>query len=294
MDHLVYHLFPSLLFGLYGLLWLFQSFWLHLTTWYNGNVRRCHSKENLQQKSYIPLFCCPGLPLEPVLFKMVPSLVGLTFTAVGGYHAMQTSHIPLWSLPMVLVHMTMYGVLLVAGMVDILALCIPFPKQTPQVFLTTAFLAIGFVTYFLFEVQSTLEDTMRLLFMLAIAAVAVFSSLRVILADSIWINTGFALSLILLATQFLQVWFVLHGPNKWDPSEDSNETFAKNCFVWQVVIIIMCSMLVYALLSIVGKRRGKSGIVLHSEAERDKLLLKEEVILNEEIVTNNNNSEHVD
>lgn len=289
MDLLVCHLLPSLLFGFYGLLWLFQSFWLHQSTRHDISTRRCHSREALQHKSYIPLFCCPGLPLETLLIKMAPSLAGLIFMAASGYHAVQAGHVSVWSLSTVLVHMTMYGMLLLSGLVDLLTLCIPYPKQTPQAFLTVTFLAIGFTMYFLFEVHSPLEATVQLVFMAVAATIALFSGLRALTPVNVWINTGFSLSLVLLGSWFMQIWFVLHGPHKWDTAVESNKTFAKNCFVWHIVCVVVGAMMLYACLSVVGRRKAKklNHVVLHSEAERDKLLLKEEIALNEEMVDNN-------
>ena len=69
------------LYLLYGLWWLVHSFWLHLTR--RDGRGGAHSKESLQRKSYIPLFCCPRIPVDPLLKVLLFGTLLLLVSLLG-------------------------------------------------------------------------------------------------------------------------------------------------------------------------------------------------------------------
>ena len=203
------HLMSASFALLYGLWWLFQSFWLHLM---KKGMRSTHySMDSLQCKSHIPLFCCPRLPLEPLL-KIALPLVGvfeealldiderdgtLLFAPYSIYNETLRvgDTVPFNAHLAKFDHMTVFAMYTLSGIIDLLALCIHYPKHTPQIFLTLAFFVTSFMMYFHGNDDlRPLENVVHHLLFYCVSTTAVFSGLRLLSATNLLINTGFSLS----------------------------------------------------------------------------------------------------
>ena len=186
-------------------------------------------------------------------------------------------------------HTTTHCCIFISGIVDILALYVRLPKQIPQIFLTATLFSIGFIMYFHPDRGRKPVDLLtHNLYAYSVVVSAIFSGLRMLSASNLWINTGFSLCLILQATWLIQAGYVRDGPTRWNLEYTANEVFLVTCFVWHVMIILVCALAYYiALLVCASKMYGSR---LTDKAERNHLLSDEGMAL--ESISNVNTDIH--
>ena len=108
-------------------------------------------------------------------------------------------------------HILMYGGFMLSGIVDLLSICVKFPRQTSMLFLTLAF---G-VEALLFSLHTLGRDTFNVevhfLLLLSILSCVVFTFLRNLYATSIIVNLGVGSSILLQGVWFIQGGYILLG-----------------------------------------------------------------------------------
>lgn len=280
------HIIPSVAFAVWGVAWLTQSFWLYLTIKY-GTRRATHSDAVLQQKSHIPSFCgCPRFPVEP-LIKIVLATLGVFMEMFFmSTHDGRSYVFDVWrprdehgefsrsGLPK-LQHITIHSGFILSGFIDVLAVYVRLPKQIPKIFLTMALLSLSFIMYYHPRGRLPLDLLAHNLYAYVAIATFIFSGLRMLSASDLWINTGFSLSLILQATWLTQVGWVRYGPTQWNLEYPPNQLFLVSCFVWHIMIILVCALIYYIVLLVCARRvYGRLSLRLSTDetAERDQLL----------------------
>ena len=272
---------PSFPFLMFGVIWLFHSFWLHLTTKYSINQGSTHSKESLQRKSYIPLFCCPGIPLEPLLLKIVLPIVMIILDCINAYHSIKRDKSDFWSLRAP-ERITIYGFFLLSGFIDLVSFYVKYPKLTPQIFTTIAFAFVSFLVYFDAGKFKLLEQTGHLIFSYVVMATTLFSGLRLLSASNLWINAGFSLSLILQGSWLAQMVYILYGPTDWDKTSRDNEVLMATLFVWHAMAALLFALFLYIVLLLVVSLRAKGLDRVYLEnggSQSDKI--REEIAMTE-------------
>ena len=252
------HVIPGVFFIIWGSLWTWSSIWLYISTKFNLRSRRTgpYSEDNIDRKAYIPLSCVPRLPVDPLvklIFGGTCFLLELFFVD-GNVGEIKTQ---VWTLygkdhqfgSMVrLHHLAMECGYMVSAIVDLLSLCIRYPKRTPYVFLTLAF-AIQFSVFY-FHVnddRSDLDILAHVLLNYSVAICLIFSLLRTWQPANVLFNTGLSVGLILQGTWFIQVGVVIYGPHKWTGTMNE-KMFLSGSFLFQLLGIAVGVFLVYTIV----------------------------------------------
>ena len=253
MGNLGGHVVPGVFFIIYGIWWIIASLWLYLSQNFKVKQRAFYHVQNISKKSYIPICLLPQWPIEPVLKVsfasmgvLVESFLTMVHDADGdGQHigaivwsmhnATNGSFVPLAKLH----HITMYSCFVMSGIVDLLSLCIRYPKHTSKIFLALAFFVEMFVFYYHAKGDSDrshLEVLMHELLVLSIGVCTVFAALRMLNSSNILINGGLALGITLQGTWLIEIGAVIFGPVEWKDVHN-NYMFIVACFVWHFMCI---------------------------------------------------------
>ena len=253
MGSLGGHVIPALFFLVYGIWWIIGSLWLYLSQKFNFKIKQqgFYDVQSISKKSYIPICLLPMVPIEPILKIIFPSM-GITmeiFFSVGnGSTHNQHYHTGVWSMYqsdgsfttlVKLHHITMHLCFIISGIVDLLSLCIRYPKHTSKIFLTLAFFVEMFVFYYHAKGDSDrshLEVLMHELLVLSIGVCTVFAALRMLNSSNILINGGLALGITLQGTWLIEIGAVIFGPVEWKDVHN-NYMFIVACFVWHFMCI---------------------------------------------------------
>ena len=271
MGSLVGRVAPGIVFMFYGGYWIFMSFWLYLTTSLKLNSRETgkYADVTIKSKSYIPVAGCSKVPIEPILKIIVPTLGILMedfFTNTAKTPG--TNHIVFgrpWSVYneagrfnvlVKLQHMTMHSCFIVSGIIDLLSICIKYPKHTSQLFLSLALLVESTVFYFHTDGRDSLDTLIHQLLTIAIVIGFVSAALRMVCATNLLVNATLGLSLTLQGTWLIEAGVVLYGQTKWEREDHNNNMFIVACFIWHMMIIAV-GMLVFYTLMMIGLKYHK-------------------------------------
>lgn len=296
MGSLIAHVIGGITFLVYGGWWIFASFWLYLTTTLKINSRQTgkYADVNIKSKSYIPVPGCPRVPIEPILkiilgtvqmiieefFKNSPNEDGTDHVTVvpwsmykddGSFKGLVKLH-----------HMTVNLCFIASGIIDLVSLCIQYPKHTSQLFLSLALLAEGVLFYFHLEDRDSLDVILHQLLVAAIGISFISAVLRMYCATNVLVNATLALSLTLQGTWLIEIGVILYGPSQWDNENHNNRMFVMASFIWHLMLIGVGMFIFYTLLMIALKycnkehsRRGEWRNPLSLEkAENEQLLLR--------------------
>ena len=278
MGSLGGHVIPGVFFLLYGGWWILASIWLHVSTIYNLKNRRM-GDDNIKSKSYIPFCCVPRWPIEPVL-KIVFPAMGVCMEAF--FVTEENGHVKaeVWQMYdehhqfnglVKLHHMTMHCCFIISGIVDLLSLCIRYPKHTPQLFLALAFLVEFIVFYFhIDDDRKALDVLVHIFLIFSIACCLMFSLLRMWQATNVLINAGLAVGLTLQGTWLIEIGIVVYGPDKWEGTMNEN-MFLVACFVWHFMSIIIFMFILYTIMKFAALYYLKKRNLPHSHETQDLL-----------------------
>ena len=195
---------------IWGLSWLFGSYWIHFTqqtkqlnssTKPIGTVLSLFMEEKndpLSFKSWLPLPCCPKVPLEPI-FKLVTYYLELAYLWRDFKNF--DGELKLTFAPLKLVyfetfqefscmdrvqHISLYLAFAISGVVDCISLCFRLPRVTDKIFLTFAFI----VEYLLFAFHlhgcNTFNTDVHELLMYFVMSCIVFSTLRLLTSRNLF------------------------------------------------------------------------------------------------------------
>ena len=298
MGSLGGHVIPGIFFLVYGGWWIFASFWLYLTTTLKINSRQTgkYADVNIKSKSYIPVPGCPRVPIEPILKIIFPTMgiiMGEFFTNSPNEDGTDHITVVLWSMYnddgsfkslVKLHHMTMHLCFIVSGIIDLVSLCIRYPKHTSQLFLSLALLAEGVVFYFHLEDRDSLDVILHQLLVATIGICFMSAVLRMYCATNLLVNATLALSLTLQGTWLIEIGVILYGPSQWDRNNHNNTMFIIASYIWHLMLIGVGMFIFYTLLMIGlkyynmkhSRRRGEWRLPISLESSEDEQLLHNE------------------
>lgn len=282
MGSLAGHVIPGTFLILYGLAWCVLSIWLHLTSRKTPTakkfrcLRKTVSKDTLQQRSWLPLCCCPNIPLEPILKICLPALaifieLFLDYSYEGGkkrvvwrvYRAYTDDGLIRDQAK--LHHVTMHSGFLLSGVVDILAIFVSLPACTSKLFLSLA-LSIEFILFRLHTMgRDELNIQIHSILVFIIFICLIFSLLRLFSSNSLVINLGLGSSLLLQGTWLIQAGHFLftsflstrvrHGKSAGHHDHHGVLMFFAETFAWHMLLVAIGNLVLWLVLSLlVGGR----------------------------------------
>ena len=279
------HTAASGIFVVLGLWWIISTFWMHFIS------RKKHNDFQVQAKfkSFVPLPCCPKLPLQPILL-IVYALVGFfiqLFIAITKNDDGNAEFVfrP-WNIykkngELIIEkvqHLTFCSAFLIYGAVDLSTLCIPYPKHTSQVAFAFAMLIEAFMFYYHDIGHTILESIMHQLLSFSVFACALFAALRVHSSMNLLVNGLLALSLTLQGTWIFHIGYALHGgPTKWDEDDPENCMLAVCFFAMHVLVILLFMFALYTVLLYVTKwyKQISYKSIMKSSSQENEILLSE-------------------
>ena len=249
------HAVPGSFFLLYGIWWIFVSYWHYFYTRpISSRVSKAKlKKENeLNRRSTLPSPCCPRLPLES-LFKIALSFGGILVETVfnwrggiiydpinihsdGDFSRMQ--------------HATMYSFFLLSGIVDMCIYCVRIPKNSPKLFLALAFFIEGMLFYFHTEHRDELNQRAHLVLTFSIFCCTVCAAARMYVSDSLLLNAGLGFFITFQGSWFYQVAIVLYGKHRDSWAEDEmSPMYMGFAASWHVMVIAVSMMAVWIIMA---------------------------------------------
>jgi hypothetical protein len=320
MGSLAGHVIPGVFFLIYGIAWMFLSFWLHLTTSHTKALPSKKGKSSklqptpsstqsyadykremeLSRKSYIPLPFLRGFPLES-LIKGVFSLIGIIVEAF--FDITQTDHKLIFTVVKFkdddghfinmnkLHHVTMYACFFLSAVIDFTSLVIRLPKATTKLFISLAFAIEGLLFWFHTSGDAGLDYGIHLLLILTIIICIAFNSLRMLTPSNILINAGMSFSMNIQGSWFIHLGVIMYGPTSpWSSAEHESLMYAIALFSWHVIIIMSIMLLVYIAMMACFKtsirhkgriRQNLSNLPVTLFQEHNKMPEKEKLISEE-------------
>jgi len=256
------HAVPGAFFLVYGIWWIFVSYWYYF---YNKptNSRVSKSKlkreSELQRRSTLPTPCCPRIPLESI-FKVILPFCGILVETIFNWdpdHArvvVDLIHVHDPEDFSRLQHTTMYSFFLLSGIVDLCIYCVRFPKNCSKLFLVIAFVIEGMLFYYHTEHREPLNQRAHSILTLCIFGCAICAAIRMYCVDNLQLNAGLGFFITLQGTWFYQVAFVLYGKNSESWMEDEmGPMYMGFALSWHVLIIIIVMLLTWVLMAQITK-----------------------------------------
>ena len=286
------HVVPGLIFALCGVYWSFTSIFVYFKTGHRttkesdissqvGHSSPLHyDPKRLAWKSWIPSPCLSRVPFEPLLKVLITS-VGIAeelFIALDEKrHPVLFLYSPflkngLLNVQPKFMHITMYSVLMLSGVVDLLSLCAKLPKHMPTVVFSLVFYAESLVFYIHGVNKHEFDSIVHFLLQFAIIPCGVFTLLRLYDPTNLMINLGFSTFLTLQGTWLIQIAFLVFTDKFPLTDEGMIETttmFSAAIFAWHIVAIIVFNVTLLLLLQFLTDKSSKwirqSGICLSAK-----------------------------
>lgn len=177
-------------------------------------------------------------------------------------------------------HATMYAFYGVSGIVDILVrLRTPLPPKTDYALLVLVTVVEGFLFKFHLHGRPPLDTEVHTFIVYVCVIQALFIALEMNNPRNVFLALGRAYCVVLQATWFLQVGFILHNPLPsavpWDVHDVRNMTLAASIFTWH-----MLGVLFYIALMgwLVRRCRSVCSPRLCIKEETYKLIPQEETV----------------
>ena len=289
MGSVAGHIIPGAFFGIFGFWWIIASLWLYLSKKFKlRSAKTIYSDEVLDRKSNIPMptYILSKVPLESSLKILLP-LLGIimeSFFQGNGSGPVKTQIIHFhgadgnFTSVAELQHITMHSAFIVSGIVDLLSLCISYPKRTPQLFLSIAFL----VEFFVFHNHvngSEFNQLIHHFLAYVILSCVLFSSLRMLNSSNVLVNGGLGFAITLQGTWIIQIGLI--ELSDWDTNpENVNSIFIISCFVWHAMFVAVSMLVLLTLMQCVLQK-----CYLKEKRHFEKELESDEA--NEKLISNN-------
>jgi len=249
------HAVPGSFFLVYGIWWIFASYWYYF---YNKPTNSRVSKSKLKRenelirRSTLPTPCCPRLPLESICKVILPLcgvLVETLFNWDDGvvFDPIEVHNVEDFSR---MQHTTMYSFFLLSGIIDLCVYCVRFPKNCSKLFLVIAFVIEGMLFYFHTEHRDMLNQRSHFILTLCIFGCAICAAIRMYCVDNLQLNAGLGFFITLQGTWFYQVAIVLYGKNSKSWLEDEmSPMYMGFALAWHVLIITILMLLSWVLMA---------------------------------------------
>lgn len=300
MGSLAGHVIPGVFFFIHGAWWCIISYWYHFrarTKQGGGDTKATRTKKrerhhavssffefkrdnDLSRKSWLQI-PTTRIPLEPMIKILLPALgviVEFFFDyqpdASGKKHVVFTMYTirddtgNLYGVSK-LHHITMYSSFVLSGLIDLLVLCVAFPRQTSMHFFSLAFLVEGFLFYLHTTGRDMLNVEIHSILIYIIMFCVLFSILRNLTPTNLMINLGLANSILLQGTWFMQAGYFLYGgfldkeklsvhTDNADGGDDDNGhdegghmyvMYVAASFSWHLILVALSNLLLWAGMS---------------------------------------------
>ena len=310
MGTLIGHVMAGSFFTFHGICWCMNFIWYHHKTRplqkdskeeegeCRKNPRQPQSasssffelkrQHDLTHKSWIPI-TWTRIPVEPLIKMLLPMMVIIVETFFDIINKEGKNHLVLSMYSLKdsngnlngvgkLHHILMYGGFMLSGIVDLLSICVKFPKQTSMLFLTLAF---G-VEALLFSLHTLGRDIFNVevhfLLLLSVLSCVVFTFLRNFYATNIIVNLGVGSSILLQGVWLIQAGYILFGGFIRESSGTSDVSshklqhryfmFIAACFAWNLFAIAVGNLVLWVAMSACLRSR-----LLHKRTFRKQTLL---------------------
>ena len=304
MYSLVLYIHAGTFFLFYGLWWMLSAYWIHFTCWRN-NSNSSRSKSNSQSdllkicahdpndplahKSWIPQLFLKRIPFEPIAKVVLPSLgifvelfLNMKFDEQGKSRLIPWHYRVTFADGQFLdlnrfYHMCLYSTFALSGIIDLVSLCIKLPRVTSQLFLSFALYCESLLFSFHVHGRNLFNNGVHQLLLIFVMATALFSTLRMLTPRNLFINTGFAGSMILQGTHLIQAGWILYGGTHWRLDSHENVKFMTALSVWHLLGVSLFMLTTFVIMRAVIHRLSKTQRFRHlavvvNEQERESLI----------------------
>lgn len=260
MGDFLGHAVPGAMFLLLSIWWFLGAL---LQTRNNLNTKtsrrgllRPSSSSNARLKTQSRVwYPCPGrylskIPLEPIV-KVALGITGVigelfvdgSFTLIDKNGDFIAEHINNHS------HTAMYCFFSLSGVVDLVLWCgkVSLPPRIDFVIMSACFWIEGFLFYFHLHGHSEISARLHTILYIVIFITAAVFLLEVFLTQhQSLFGLMRAILLGLQGTWFLQIAFVLYGPNAWE-NEDHNVEFLAIAFAWHLFVLMSAAVVLFVV-----------------------------------------------
>ena len=272
MGSLAGHVYPGIFLCIGGLLWCFLAIQTHLIT---SNQRKGKKSkfapndipvgsEELFERSWLPLSCCPNFPLEPMIKIILPFIAIIIEAFVDIVYEENSHHYSLVVYHVYdekgklrdqgkLHHITMHIAFILSGTVDILTMFIKFPRHTSKLFLSLA-IAVEFILFYLHTAgRNEINIEAHSILDFIIFMCLIFSLLRIAAPLSIIVNLGFGSCVLLQGTWLIQAGYFLFSDflSVQQNVKDNHAIlmFIGEAFAWHILLIAVGNVIFWIILS---------------------------------------------
>lgn len=283
---------------------MFCAYWIYFTRWINSKSSRSNSNSQsgllkifardpydpLSHKSWIPQPFWKRIPIEPIAKVVLPGLgvfVELVLNAKFDEHG--KSHLILWHYRVTFkdgqfidlnrfYHMCLYSTFVLSGIVDLVSLCIKLPRVTSQLYLCFALYSESLLFSFHVHGRNLFNNGVHQLLLIFVIATAFFSTLRMLNPSNLFINAGFAGSLLLQGTHLIQAGWILYGGTQWQLYSHENVKFMTALSVWHLLGVTLFMLVTFVVMRMILHRLSKTKRFRHlavstvNEQERENLI----------------------
>lgn len=270
MGSLAGHCIAGTFVLLYGLWCAFAAVWLDVNKSTSPETKAEKLRASLKNKSWIPVPCCPKIPLEPI-FKIVLALLAILINAFFDIVPDENGHKHLITIVYrvrdtngtlndlgKLDHIVIYCSVALSGLVDIISVCCTLPEKASRFFMGISFLIEGLVFHNHLADRDEQNVHIHTLLIYVIAVSVVFAFLRMKTSINFRINIGLAFSMILQGTWLIQAGFTLFPPKGISlltaRHERSKNNYLSLCFAVHIMVISVALLLLWMVMNRVMKR----------------------------------------
>ena len=273
-------------FLIYGLWWMFETYWIHLTQkkspkldrnstpTRSGLLRIFDHDQNdpLVHKSWIPQPFLKRIPLEPIGKVIFPALgVFVELFLNVQFDKDSKSHLVLWHYQVKFYnhygtfgdlnrfyHICLYSSFVLSGIVDLLSLCSKLPRAVSQLFLCFAFYSETILFSFHIHGRDPFNSAVHQFLLIFVMSCALFATLRMLNPRNLFINAGLAGSLVLQGTQLIQAGWVLYGGTQWNLQSHENIKFISALAIWHMLGAGIFMLVTFIIMRAVFNQLAKS------------------------------------
>ena len=280
---------------------MFCAYWTHFT----HKSKSSRSNRNLQSnllkicahdpddplahKSWIPQPFLKRIPLESIAKAVLPSLgifvelaLDIQFDKNGESHLLP-SHFNIVFRDGYFIglsrffHVCLYSTFILSGIIDLVSLCIKLPRVTSQLFLSFALYCETLLFSFHVHGRNLFNNGVHQLLLIFVMTSALFSTLRMLTPSNLFINAGFAGSVILQGTHLIQAGWILYGGTRWRLDSHENVKFVTILSVWHLLGVSLFMLTTFVIMRAVLHRLSKTKRFCHlamvvNDQERESLI----------------------
>lgn len=243
-----------------GFWWIASFLVLHFS--------RSNPSSSVRFKSFIPLPCCKRLPLPPIAFLGCGAIGTLTQLFMGsrlgddGKHHLKFIWLNIYHENGELIiekiqHMSFFLALIMHGTVDLLSLCVEYPRHLTQVMLSVALMVGSFMFYYHDIGHSLLEVYLHKFLSSSLLSSSIFSALRIYYPLNTFINGSVSLLLTLQGTWLLQISYIIQNPEVWDRDNPDNSLLVVCLFILHFLAILGAMLAIYTFANCCVRKMKK-------------------------------------